>query len=114
MLRKCQENQLIASKIIICVYFLIYVSIEKQNLIGIFMSKIVTMTNRGMITIPVSLRKKFNLQDGQPMAIIEQEDKMVLIPIIDFEKEREFFLDNEAMKQILDQLDAEELALEEL
>lgn len=77
------------------------------------MSKIVTMTNRGMITIPASIRKKFNLQDGQPLAIIEQEDKMVLIPIIDFEKEREFFLENNAMKQLLDRLDAEELALEE-
>ena len=78
------------------------------------MSKIVTMTNRGMITIPASIRKKFNLQDGQHLAIIEQEDKIVLIPIIDFEKEREFFLENNAMKQLLDRLDAEELALEEL
>lgn len=77
------------------------------------MSKIITMTNRGMITIPASIRKKFHLQDGQPLAIIEHEDKIVLIPIIDFEKVRDTFLDKDAMKHILDQLDAEELELEE-
>ena len=77
------------------------------------MSKIITMTNRGMITIPASIRKKFNLKDGQPLAIIDQGDKMMLIPIIDLEKERESFLESDAMEQILDQLDAEELDLEE-
>ncbi len=63
------------------------------------MSKIVHMTNRGMITIPASIRKKYNLQDGQPLAIIDQDDKMILIPIIDFEKERKNFLEIDEMKK---------------
>ncbi|MHA1522142.1 MAG: AbrB/MazE/SpoVT family DNA-binding domain-containing protein [Promethearchaeota archaeon] len=78
------------------------------------MSKIVNMTNRGMITIPASIRKKYNLQDGQPLAIIDQEDKIILIPIIDFEKERKNFLEIDEMKKILENLDEEEMKLEEI
>ena len=78
------------------------------------MSKIVTMTNRGMITIPASIRNKYQLKDGQPLVIIAQENKMVLIPIIDLEKERDSFLDSDAMKQILDQFDDEEIHLEDI
>lgn len=78
------------------------------------MSKIITMTNRGMITIPASIRNKYQLKDGQPLVIIAQENKMVLIPIIDLEKERDSFLDSDAMKQILDQFDDEEIHLENI
>ncbi|MHA1744461.1 MAG: AbrB/MazE/SpoVT family DNA-binding domain-containing protein [Promethearchaeota archaeon] len=78
------------------------------------MSKIITMTNRGMITIPASIRNKYQLKDGQPLVIIAQENKMVLIPIIDLEKERDSFLDSDAMKQILDQFDDEEIHLEDI
>ena len=78
------------------------------------MSKIVTMTNRGMITIPASIRNKYQLKDGQPLVIIAQENKMVLIPIIDLEKERDSFLDSDAMKHILDQFDDEEIHLEDI
>ena len=37
---------------------------------------------------------------------------MVLIPIIDFEKERTTFLESVEMKKILDTLDEEEMKLE--
>jgi bifunctional DNA-binding transcriptional regulator/antitoxin component of YhaV-PrlF toxin-antitoxin module len=67
-----------------------------------------------MITIPASIRNKYQLKDGQPLVIIAQENKMVLIPIIDLEKERDSFLDSDAMKQILDQFDDEEIHLENI
>ena len=78
------------------------------------MSKIVNMTNRGMITIPAAMRKKYDLHDGQPLVFIDQDDKMVLISIINFEKERKNFLKMDEMKIILEKLEDEELKLEEM
>jgi AbrB family looped-hinge helix DNA binding protein len=78
------------------------------------MNKIVTITNRGMITIPASMRKKYDLQDGQPLVCIDQEDKMILIPIFDFEKERKNFVTKDEMKKILQGQADLELKLEEI
>ncbi len=78
------------------------------------MNKTINMTNRGMITIPASIRKSHNLHDGQSIAIIDQKDRIILIPLIDFEKERENFLEMDEMKTILNSIDDEELKLEQL
>lgn len=42
---------------------------------------IVKVTNRGMITIPAELRKKYNLKDGDQVMIVEDEDRLKIIPI---------------------------------
>jgi len=38
--------------------------------------KEVTITNRGMITIPAAFRKNFNLKDGDKVLIIEDETEI--------------------------------------
>ena len=42
---------------------------------------IVKITNRGMISIPAVFRKKFNLEDGKYVMVIEDEGTLKLIPI---------------------------------
>ena len=45
--------------------------------------KTVKVTNRGMITLPAYLRKKFDIKDGDHISIIEDEDGRKIIPIED-------------------------------
>ena len=42
---------------------------------------IVKITNRGMISIPAVFRKKYNLEDGKYIMVIEDEGTLRLIPI---------------------------------
>lgn len=76
------------------------------------MSKIIQMINRGMITIPVALRKKYNLKDGQRFIISEEEGKIYIVPLINFEQERKNFMNRDEMKKALKKM--EELSEEEL
>ncbi len=45
----------------------------------------VTVTSRGMVTIPSKLRKKLNIQDGSKFVVREHKLGLLYIPIIDLE-----------------------------
>jgi len=47
--------------------------------------KIVKVTNKGMITIPSKIRKKHDIQDGDKIAVIEDENGIRLIKIEDLD-----------------------------
>ena len=65
-----------------------------------------------MITIPLGLRKKFNLKIGSSVALIEDEGKLTLIPLNDVEELREKFISKKEMAEIINQTDKEEMELE--
>jgi len=74
--------------------------------------KEVTITNRGMITIPAGFRKNFNLKDGDKVLIIEDEGTLKIIPIKDPESLRANSYDTEEMKKEMNKSRKEELERE--
>ena len=46
---------------------------------------VVTISDRGTITIPASLRKKLHLRAGAEIALIDDEGKILFVPIVDLE-----------------------------
>lgn len=74
--------------------------------------KEVTITNRGMITIPAAFRKNFNLKDGDKVLIIEDEGALKIIPIKDPESLRVNSYDTEEMKKEMNKSRKEELERE--
>ena len=71
------------------------------------MSNRVKVTNRGMITIPSKIRKKFNIVDGKEYFIVEDFDgALMLIPFIDIEKE-ENRIENSIVDNILNIMENE-------
>jgi len=74
--------------------------------------KEVTITNRGMITIPAAFRKNFNLKDGDKVLIIEDEGTLKIIPIKDPESLRLNSYDTEEMRREMDKSRKEELERE--
>ncbi len=74
--------------------------------------KPIIITNRGMITIPATLRKRFNLHDGDRVIILEDEGTLRLIPIVPEAILREQSCSAEEMMKILRKSRTEELELE--
>ena len=74
--------------------------------------KEVTITNRGMITIPAAFRKSFNLKDGDKVLVIEDEGTLKIIPIKDPESLRLNSYSTEEMKKEMDKSRKEELERE--
>ena len=74
--------------------------------------KEVTITNRGMITIPAAFRKSYNLKDGDKVLIIEDEGTLKIIPIKDPEILRLNYYSTEEMKKEMDKSHKEELERE--
>ena len=74
--------------------------------------KEVTITNRGMITIPAAFRKNFNLKDGDKVLIIEDEGTLKIIPIKDPETLRLNSYSTEEMKKEMNKSRKEELERE--
>jgi AbrB family looped-hinge helix DNA binding protein len=74
--------------------------------------KEVTITNRGMITIPAAFRKTFNLKDGDKVLIIEDEGTLKIIPIKDPESLRLNSYNTEEMKKEMSKSRKEELERE--
>ncbi len=72
----------------------------------------IVITNRGMITIPATLRKRYNLHDGDRIVIIEDEGTLRLIPIVPEELLRVQSCPAGEMVKILRESRAEELELE--
>ena len=71
--------------------------------------KEVTITNRGMITIPAAFRKIFNLKDGDKVLIIEDEGTLKIIPIKDPKTLRSNSYNTEEMKREMNKSRKEEL-----
>jgi AbrB family looped-hinge helix DNA binding protein len=74
--------------------------------------KEVTITNRGMITIPAMFRKSYDLRDGDKVLIIEDEGTLKIIPIKDPESLRLNSYDTEEMRKEMDKSRKEELERE--
>ena len=74
--------------------------------------KEVTITNRGMITIPAAFRKIFDLKDGDKVLIIEDEGTLKIIPIKDPKSLRLTSYDTEEMQKEMDKSRKEELERE--
>jgi len=74
--------------------------------------KEVTITNRGMITIPAAFRKSYNLKDGDKVLIIEDEGTLKIIPIKDAETLRLNSYSLEELKKEMDKSRKEELERE--
>ncbi len=75
--------------------------------------KEVTITNRGMITIPATFRKSYNLKDGDKVLIVENEGTLKIIPIKDPEIIRKNSYSKEEMKNEMEKSRKEELEREQ-
>jgi AbrB family looped-hinge helix DNA binding protein len=51
------------------------------------MRETVIVSNRGQLTLPVGLRKKFGIQDGGPVIIEDRDGEIILKPAIVMEVE---------------------------
>jgi AbrB family looped-hinge helix DNA binding protein len=84
----------------------------------IFLSKtkssktIVKISARGMITLPLGIRKKFHLQEGTTIALLDDEGRLLLVPIIDINDHRNSLPRRAEMVAEFEQDHVEELELE--
>ena len=74
---------------------------------------LVKVTNRGMITIPANLRKKYGLKDGDQIIVIEDEGMLKIVPIESIESLQNRSISTKEMTEILKRSREEELELEE-
>jgi len=75
--------------------------------------KTVKITNKGMISIPAILRKKFHLKDGDYIIIEENEDgTMQITPIIPLDELKKNSATVEEFREIYHKSKQEELDLE--
>lgn len=75
--------------------------------------KVVKVTNKGMISIPAEIRKKYKISDGDYVLVKEEENGQIrIIPIESEEKLRKKGLTIEEFGKILDQSRKEDLELE--
>ena len=74
------------------------------------MMKSVKINNKGMITIPARIRKKYNLTTGNEVAIYDLNGQIVIIPILDIEKIRTFT--REEFGKVYEEIHDEEVKLE--
>ena len=75
--------------------------------------KAVKITNKGMVSIPAILRKKFHLKDGDYVLIGEKENgTMQITPIIPLEELKKQSATVEEFREIYNKSKQEELDLE--
>jgi len=75
--------------------------------------KIVKVTNKGMISIPAEIRKKFNISDGDYVIVKEEEtNEIKIIPIESEESLRKRGLTVKEFRKVLEQSRKEDLELE--
>ena len=76
-------------------------------------SKKIKVTNKGMITIPAELRKKYNIKDGDYVIVQEDEHGEIVVKKIESaEKLREKGLDIKEFKKVYKESRQEDLELE--
>ena len=63
--------------------------------------KKVTITNKGLITIPAAFRKSYGLKDGDKVLIIEDEGTLKIIPLQDTDELKK---NSYTIKEMLDQM----------
>ena len=76
------------------------------------MSYEVLVTRKGQITIPAKLRKKYKIQEGSRLKVIDTEDGILLKPsisVIDLAGSGSKYASPEEMKRMLDELRNEDL-----
>ncbi|MHA1794226.1 MAG: AbrB/MazE/SpoVT family DNA-binding domain-containing protein [Promethearchaeota archaeon] len=73
-------------------------------------SKTITINSKGMITIPVEIRKKYNMHPGLKVSIIEVNGHLELIPVVEIERLRKH--DAKDFEKSIDDERAREIALE--
>ena len=72
-----------------------------MNLEKFIEEKKVTITNKGMITIPAAFRKIYGLKDGDKVLIVEDEGTLKIIPIKDLEElKKTSYSANEMLNQM--------------
>ena len=77
------------------------------------MQKTVKITNKGMISIPASLRKKFHLKDGDYVVIEENENgTMKITPVIPIKELKKRSATVEEFRQIYNKSKQEDLEME--
>ncbi|MBA7707887.1 hypothetical protein ES703_116771 [subsurface metagenome] len=75
--------------------------------------KIVKVTNKGMISIPAEIRKKYNISDGDYVLVKEEKNGVIkLIPIESEESLRKKGLTIEEFRKIFNQSRKEDMELE--
>ena len=66
-----------------------------------------------MITIPVDIRKKYNLEQGSEIVILDIEGALTIVPIYkDFSKVQKILPTREEMQEQIEKSHREELKLE--
>ena len=75
--------------------------------------KVVKVTNKGMISIPAEIRKKYNISDGDYVLVKEEKNgEIKIIPIESEESLRKKGLTIEEFRKILNQSRKEDMELE--
>ena len=85
-----------------------------MNVENIIQEKPVKVTNNGMITIPASLRKKYDLKDGDKVLVLEDEGSLRIVPIRDESDLRKNTYSTKEMKEISRKIREDELERESL
>jgi len=74
--------------------------------------KIVKVTNKGMITIPADYRKKYSIQDGDHIVVVEDENGLRLIQVESIEKLRKRSISTKELEKIIHEARKTELEME--
>ena len=74
--------------------------------------KKVTITNKGMITIPAAYRKSYGLKDGDKVLIIEDEGTLKIIPLKDVDELKRKSYNTKEMLNQMKKSKTEELSRE--
>ncbi|MHA1520161.1 MAG: AbrB/MazE/SpoVT family DNA-binding domain-containing protein [Promethearchaeota archaeon] len=76
-------------------------------------TKIIRVNKKGMITIPVDIRKKYNLMEGAEISILDIDGQLSIIPIYEsFSEVQKMLAPRQTMIDIQEKLHKEELLLE--
>lgn len=75
--------------------------------------KVVKVTNKGMISIPAEIRKKYNISDGDYVLVKEEKNgEIKIIPIESEESLRKKGLTIEEFRKVFNQSRKEDMELE--
>ncbi len=74
--------------------------------------KKVTITNRGMVTIPAAFRKSYGLKDGDKVLIVEDEGTLKIIPLKNIDELKKNSYNTKEMLEQMKKSKIEELSRE--
>ena len=74
--------------------------------------KTLKVNKKGMITIPIEIREKFNIKEGSEVSVMVINGEIQIIPIIDFDELRKESPTLEEMKKSYEESRAEEMEFE--